>query len=256
MGTAVVTGCATGIGAATRKRIEAQGFDVIGVDIKDAEVIADLSTAAGRSKAVEDVLERSDGRLDRGAFCAGLGGHVDDIAAVVSVNYFGVVELIDRLLPAFQVGEAPAVVVVASNSSAMSDFIADGPIVAACLAGDEAKAREEVLANDSGQMAYIASKNAVARAVRRRSESWGEAGVRINAICPGPTKTPLLEGGLGTPGAGDAIRGLPVPLGRWASADEMAGIIEFLLGSGAAFVHGSIWYADGGTDAMIRSDRF
>ena len=62
--------------------------------------------------------------------------------------------------------------------------------------------------------------------------------------------------GLGTPGAGEAIRGLPVPLGRWAEADEMAGVIEFLLGSGAAFMHGSIVYVDGGTDAMIRPDKF
>ena len=46
----------------------------------------------------------------------------------------------------------------------------------------------------------------------------------------------------------DAIRGLTVPLGRWATADEMSGIIEFMLGTGAGFVHGSVWYADGGTD--------
>ncbi len=256
MGKAVVTGCATGIGAATRKRLEAQGLEVIGVDIKDAEVIADLSTADGRRKAIEDVLGLSAGRLDRGAFCAGLGGHVADIGKVVSVNYFGAVELIDGLLPGFQRGDDPAVVVIASNSAAMSEFIADGEIVTACLEGDEKTALAETLAKDSGQMAYLASKNAVARAVRRRSESWGEAGVRLNAICPGPTKTPLLEGGLETPGAGEAIRGLPVPLGRWAEADEMAGVIEFLLGPGTAFVHGSIWYADGGTDAMIRPDKF
>ncbi len=256
MGKAVVTGCATGIGAATRKRLEAQGLDVIGVDIKDAEVIADLSTPEGRQQAIDDVLGLSTGKLDRGAFCAGLGGHIDDIAKVVAVNYFGAVSLLDGLLPAFQRGDDPAVVVIASNSAAMSDFIADGEIVQACLEGDEEKALEETVAKESGQMAYLASKNAVARAVRRRAESWGEAGVRLNAICPGPTKTPLLEGGLGTPGAGEAIRGLPVPLGRWAEADEMAGVIEFMLGSGAAFMHGSIVYADGGTDAMIRPDKF
>jgi len=256
MGKAVVTGCATGIGAATRKRLEAQGLEVIGVDVKDAEVIADLSTAEGRRQAITDVLRRADDRLERGAFCAGLGGHVADVGKVVSVNYFGAVELLDGLLPALQRGDDPAVVVIASNSAAMSDFIADGEIVKACLEGDEATAVRETVAKDSGQMAYIASKNAVARAVRHRAESWGEAGVRINAICPGPTKTPLLEGGLGTPGAGEAIRGLPVPLGRWAEADEMAGVIEFMLGPGARFMHGSIVYVDGGTDAMIRPDKF
>jgi len=256
MGKAVVTGCATGIGAATRKRLEAQGLEVIGVDLKDAEVIADLSTAEGRSRAVEDVLGLSTGKLDRGALCAGLGGHIPDIAAVISVNYFGVVELLDGLLPAFGAGENPSVVAIASNSAAMSEHIAEGEIVAAMLDGDEAKARELILAKDSGQMAYLASKNAVARAVRRRAVDWGKAGVRLNAICPGPTRTPLLQGGLDTPGAGEAIRGLPVPLDRWAEPDEMAGVIEFMLGDGAGFVHGSIWYADGGTDAMIRPDKF
>ena len=65
-----------------------------------------------------------------------------------------------------------------------------------------------------------------------------------------------MQGGLDTPGAGEAIRGLSVPLDRWAEADEMAGIIEFLLGSGAGFIHGSVLFADGGTDAMIRPDGF
>lgn len=253
---ALVTGCATGIGAATRARLEAQGFDVIGVDIKDAEVTADLSNAAGRAQASRGVLERAEGRLDRAAFCAGLGGHVEDIEAVVSVNYFGVVELLDAALPLLSAGEAPAAVVVASNSSQMSEFIAQGEIVKACLEGDEASARAEVRKTNSGQLTYIASKNAVARAVRRRAVAWGAAGVRLNAVCPGPTRTPLLQGGLDTPGASEAIRSLPVPLDRWAEADEMAGVIAFLLGADAGFIHGSVLYADGGTDAMIRPDAF
>lgn len=253
---ALVTGCATGIGAATRKRLEAVGFEVIGVDVKDAEVIADLSTPQGRAKANEAVLVRSGGVLDRAAFCAGLGGHVADLEAVVSVNYFGVVEMLDALLPALARGQAPAAVVVASNSSQMSADIAKGEIVQACLAGDEQRARAEVRARQSGQLTYIASKNAVARAVRRRAVAWGAAGVRLNAICPGPTRTPLLEGGLATPGAAEAIRSLPVPLDRWAEPDEMGGVIEFMLGAGAAFMHGSVVYVDGGTDAMIRPDAF
>ena len=56
MSTIVMSGCATGIGAATRKALEAAGHTVIGVDIRDAEVIADLSTAEGRKQAIADVL--------------------------------------------------------------------------------------------------------------------------------------------------------------------------------------------------------
>jgi NAD(P)-dependent dehydrogenase (short-subunit alcohol dehydrogenase family) len=256
MGSAVVTGCATGIGAATRKRLEAAGFEVIGVDLKGAEVNADLSGAVGRARAVEEILGLTAGKIDRAAFCAGLGGHIDDIAAVISVNYFGAVDLMDGLLPALRAGDSPAAVAICSNSAQMSEHIAESEGVEAMLAGDEARARQFVIDKESGQLAYLASKNALGRAVRRRALEWGEAGVRLNALAPGPTRTPLLQGGLDTPGAGDAIRGLKVPLDRWAEADEMAALIEFMLGPVASFVHGSVWYADGGTDAMIRPDRF
>ena len=90
--------CATGIGAATRKRLEAQGHEVIGVDIKDAEVVADLSTAEGRTLAVDEVLGRSAGKLDRAAFCAGLGGHIDDIELVIAVNDPGMTLVNDRIV--------------------------------------------------------------------------------------------------------------------------------------------------------------
>jgi NAD(P)-dependent dehydrogenase (short-subunit alcohol dehydrogenase family) len=100
------------------------------------------------------------------------------------------------------------------------------------------------------------SKNALGQAIRQRALAWGEAGVRINGIAPGPIDTPLLQGGLATPGDGDAIRAFKIPVGRFGSPDEMAGIIRFMLGSEAGFVHGSIWYADGGADANVRPDRF
>ena len=61
---------------------------------------------------------------------------------------------------------------------------------------------------------------------------------------------------LAEPGAGHAIRSFPVPLGRWAAPDEIAAVIAFLLGPEAGFVHGAVWYVDGGSDAMTRPDRF
>src|SRR5438270_713546 len=64
MGTYVVTGSASGIGAATAALLSSQGHRVVGVDRRDADVVADLGTPAGRQHAVEEVLRRADGRVN------------------------------------------------------------------------------------------------------------------------------------------------------------------------------------------------
>jgi NAD(P)-dependent dehydrogenase (short-subunit alcohol dehydrogenase family) len=256
MGTIAISGCATGIGAACRLRLEAEGQRSIGIDIKDAEVIADLATPEGRQSAIAETLERSGGALDRVLLCAGLGGHIGKNALVASVNYFGAVELLDGFLPALRKGDQPAAVVICSNSAQIAPDLGETPLARAMLAGDEARARE--LADDglNGQSVYMISKHALGCAVRQRSLEWGEAGVRLNAVAPGPVDTPLLQGGLATPGDGDLIRAFKVPIGRFGRPEEIAGVVGFLLGPEAAFVHGAIWYVDGGADANVRPARF
>jgi NAD(P)-dependent dehydrogenase (short-subunit alcohol dehydrogenase family) len=256
MGTMAISGCATGIGAATRKRLEADGHRLIGVDIKDAEVIADLSTSEGRARAISEVLRHSAQQLDGLVLCAGLGGHIQDNARVLSVNYFGAVDLLDGFLPALRSGRDPATVVICSNSAQLSPEFDSLPVVAAMLAGDEDEARRRAADGLPGQLVYMASKHALGRAVRQRAAAWGEAGVRLNAVAPGPVQTPLLQGGLDTPGDGDMIRAFKVPIGRFGEPEEIANIVRFLLGPECAFVHGAIWYADGGADAALRPDRF
>ena len=92
--------------------------------------------------------------------------------------------------------------------------------------------------------------------MRRRTPDFGAAGIRLNAIAPGPTKTPLLaeikEDAVRTAG----LEGLPNPLGRYATAEEIAASIAFLLGPDASYVHGGVLYADGGIDAALAPDRF
>jgi nucleoside-diphosphate-sugar epimerase len=66
MGTIVITGSAGGIGSATRARLERDGHRVIGVDVRDAEVVADLSNAEGRAAMIAAVTEASAGVLDGG----------------------------------------------------------------------------------------------------------------------------------------------------------------------------------------------
>jgi NAD(P)-dependent dehydrogenase (short-subunit alcohol dehydrogenase family) len=92
--------------------------------------------------------------------------------------------------------------------------------------------------------------------VRRRACKWGDARIRLNGVAPGPVRTPLLQGALDDPETGDAVRNLNVPIGRWGEPDEVAALVAFLLGPEARWIHGSIYYIDGGNDAAIRPDRY
>lgn len=253
--TAAVTGSASGIGAATRRRLEADADRVIGVDVRDAEIIADLSTKAGRRAAVEGVLEQSQGRLDRLVLSAGVGAHVRPPSRIASVNYFGAVEMLDGLFGALQQGSNPAAVAIASNSAQMMPMD-DLPYVKALLDLDEKEACRIIDETDDPVLAYFGSKNALGKAVRRRAVRWAEAGVRLNAVAPGPVRTPLLQGDMDDPLTGQAVRELRVPIGRIGEPHEIAELVAFLLGPCGSWIHGSIYFIDGGIDAEIRPDRF
>ena len=97
MGTIVVTGSAGGIGIATRRRLEGDGHTVIGVDLHDAEIVADLSTPEGRASMIDEVTTRSGGVLDGVVAGAGIIDAPDD--HVVSVNYFGAITTLVGLRP-------------------------------------------------------------------------------------------------------------------------------------------------------------
>jgi len=255
---AVVTGSASGIGAAIRARLEAAGNHVIGVDVRGAEVLADLGSAPGRALALAAVREQlgaSGGRLEHVVVCAGLGAHVRPPSRIASVNYFGAIDMLDGLLDTLASGEAPAAIALCSNSAQMAP-LDEHPYVLALLAHDEASARHLIDAQDSPIVAYMGSKHALGRAVRRRAGLWGRRGVRLNAIAPGPVRTPLLQGGLDDPLTGAAIRNLKIPLGRLGEPGEVAELAAFLLSPAAAWIHGSIYFIDGGNDAEIRPDRF
>jgi NAD(P)-dependent dehydrogenase (short-subunit alcohol dehydrogenase family) len=250
-----VTGSASGIGRAVRARLERAGARVIGVDLRDAEVIADLAGPEGRAAAVAAVRVACAGRLDGLVACAGVGPQVEPWSTIVSLDYFGAQALLQGLREMLAAGDSPAAVAVSSNSSTLPG--ADTPLVTACLAGDEAAARGLALSLD-GHRVYAGSKLALARWVRRNAPTppWAGAGIRLNAVAPGATETPLLQAGLDHPLYGPAIRGFPIPAGRFGTADEVAAAVAFLLGPAAAFCCGCVLFVDGGTDALMRPDTY
>ncbi len=249
MRTIAISGSGSGIGAALRRRLEAEGTRVLGVDLAGAEIKADLATTEGRARACAEVIAAAGGCLDGAVACAGLGPHLTDAAAITSVNYFGAVAFLAGLRESLARGSAPAALAVSSNSITISPG-ADGPLAAACLAGDETAARQQA---SDGITAYAGSKLALARWVRRCAvgPGWAGAGIRLNAIAPGLTQTPMIEAGLAAGGIGAAIRALPVPLGGAGRPEQIAAAMAFLLGPDAAFCCGSVVFVDGGSDALL-----
>ncbi len=97
-------------------------------------------------------------------------------------------------------------------------------------------------------MAYPASKLAVAHWVRRQATGpkWAGAGLRLNAIAPGMIDTPMVAAMRADPETGPLLDMLPIPLGRPGRPEEIAALVEFLLGPDGAFFCGSVVFCDGG----------
>jgi NAD(P)-dependent dehydrogenase (short-subunit alcohol dehydrogenase family) len=251
MGTIAITGAAGGIGLATRRRLEADGHEIIGIDLRDTEVHADLGTTGGRRAMAREVDELCGGALDGLVVAAGIQN--DDGAAVVSVNFFGAVAALTSLRPLLEHGQEVSVVVIGSNSATTHPGY---PLEIAewCLSDNETQARQAATAHPDATGAYAASKLALALWCRRAapSDEWMANGIRLNVIAPGFIDTPLTEGGW------DFVSSLgevyPMPARRPGTAEEVAKLITYLLSTDAAYFCGSVITMDGGTEAALRPD--
>ncbi len=249
MTTIAVTGSAGGMGRAIRRRLESDGATVVGIDLHDAEIIADLGVAAGREGLADEVGVLCDGVLDGLVVAAGVQSA--DAPTILSVNYFGAIATIEALRPMLERGVDASVIAVASNSTTTQPGY-PAELAQLCLSGDEAAARTAI--GDDALGAYPVSKLALSRWVRRHATTaeWIGAGIRLNAIAPGFIDTPMTEG------AWELVESIPdvypIPAGRPGRPEEIAELVAYLLSPLAGFICGSIITIDGGTEAALRAD--
>ncbi|MEB3021810.1 SDR family oxidoreductase [[Mycobacterium] crassicus] len=257
MGTYVVTGSASGMGHQAAEKLRAAGHTVIGIDIQDAEIRADLSTAEGRQAAAEGALENSGGILDGAVLAAGLGPIRGRQRLIAQVNYFGVVDLLTALRPALARTQRAKVVVIGSNSTTTTPLVPRRAI-RALLAGDVDKALRAVqlFGKNSAAIIYAASKIAVSRWVRRHAVTgdWAGVGIRLNVLAPGAIMTPLLAEQLANPKEAKSVKAFPVPVGGYGDAGQLADWMLFMLSDAADFMCGSVVFVDGGSDSYFRAD--
>ncbi len=255
--TYVVTGSASGIGAATRALLGSGGHRVVGVDLADADVRADLGTPQGRRSAVAEVLAQTDGVIDAVICCAGVSAAQ---GRTVSINYFGVVDLLVPLREALARGSAPRAAVVSSVSVAHGTH---AELEAALLADDETAARAigdglEAQGFAQGYLNYPSSKGALSRWVRREAVTaqWAGAGIALNAVAPGTVLTPMTAPLLADPQMAELVdAAVPMPYGGHQSPESVAELLVWLTSPANTALTGQTIYVDGGAEAALRPDR-
>ena len=245
---ALVTGGASGIGAATARRLAAAGAQVM---------VADLNVQAGEALAAElgdgaaffrcDVAEPAQveamvkaaatayGRLDILVNNAGIGslGETPDLdpatwRQVLAIDLDAVFHACRHAIPVMRQGGGGAIVNTASISG---------------------------MAGDYGFAAYNAAKAGVINYTRTLAIDHAKDNIRVNALCPGLIDTPLSAGLKAIQGLERHWTGL-IPMGRPGKPEEMAAVVFFLLSDEASYMTGSIVVADGGVTAHTGQPQF
>jgi NAD(P)-dependent dehydrogenase (short-subunit alcohol dehydrogenase family) len=254
--TIAVTGAASGIGAATARLLRQSGHRVIGVDLGDTDIVADLGRPDGRALAIRHIHVQCGGRLHGLVTCAGVSPAVQDEARVLAINFFGTAALLAGLRTDLATAVSAAAVAVASWAMLLGSRRQE--LIDACLGMDEQHAltlaAASTPAGDAGP-AYASSKCAVALLVRRWAPStdWAGAGITLNAVVPSVTRTPMIARHLASAEATRALLATaPSPMATIAEPEDVAELIVFLVSGRARLVTGQLIFVDGGLDALRR----
>ncbi len=239
----LITGGASGMGAATARAFAAEGAKVAIVDRnkQGAQQIAseigavvlagDVSSSAFCNQVVESVVERF-GRLDVLVNAAGvilrddaLGTSDEQWQHVMNVNVNSVFYLSRAAIPAMK----------AQGKGAIVNF--------GSIWGEVGAA---------GVLAYCASKGAVHQITRAMALDQALDGIRINAVCPGEVNTPMLASGRDKPLSPEDLQRMAdatIPMKRLAEPEEIAQVVLFLASDAASYMTGSLVTVDAGYTA-------
>lgn len=260
MGVYAITGASSGIGAKAKELLEQEGHKVINIDLKDGDICVNLAAKEGRTEAVDRLHELCPDGLD-GMICnAGVSGACGNLALIISLNYFGTVAVARGVYDLLEKKHGSCVV-TASNTISQGAGRMD---IADLLnnIGDEKRVLELIGSLDGanlsiGNSMYVSTKYALARWVRRVSASWAANGVRINAIAPGNVNTAMTA--TMSTSAKMALNALPIPtkfgMETLMDASEIAEVMIFLVSSKAGGINGNVMFVDGGTDALLNSEK-
>ena len=221
---ALVTGGASGIGAACAEILDRDGWEVIRLDLQPGETTRqlDVTNEAGWEQLMADI-----GPVDGLVTSAGIRTRsmivdtsLTDWERHLRVNVTGTWLAIRAFLRAIPEGDdtARSIVTIASVNATIAV---------------------------PGQAHYVASKGAIASLTRAAALEGAPLGVRANSIAPGPIRTPMAGERLDDP---EQVRWLTgrVPLGRIGDASEIGEVAAFLLSERSSYISGEIVYADGG----------
>ena len=242
----IVTGAASGIGAACVHRLFSEGADVVAVDVSQEGVDKIVSQFDGDPRvvgAVVDVCDQAEalaiakatrdrlGYLNGLVNCAGITGvaNIVDVESekldqVMQVNLNGTINMCQGFVRAVKDDDSTRAIVNISSGAGILGV--------------------------KDRLPYVASKFAVSGITKSMSPELGPLGIRVNAVAPGMTKTPLIEYMLTDPEAVARINAAH-PIGRIGTPEEIAAVIVFLLTDDASFMTGAVVSVDGGQTACL-----
>lgn len=245
----VVTGCASGIGAALVSQLADLGAYVVGLDVCPPSFAVNEFHSVDLSDpdSIDAAIEAVNGPVDRLFNVAGVSSGIKDPLRVVTINFLGTRRLTEGLIP-----EMPAGSAIASVSSLAASGYRENAIVTAGLldtpdmsAGIEWCERHPEALADGG---YRLSKEALILYGMANVATLGAKGIRINATAPGVTDTPILDQLRGAYGE-LFLKAFRTPLGRVAEPAEQASVLVFLNSDAASYITGQVIWVDGGTVA-------
>jgi NAD(P)-dependent dehydrogenase (short-subunit alcohol dehydrogenase family) len=244
----VVTGCASGIGAAVARQLVELGAEVVGLDVRQPEsavgefISLDLSDPASIDAAVGSV----GGSVDALFNVAGVSSGIKDPLRVVTINFLGTRRFTEALVPSMPPGAA----IVNVSSLAASAYRENAAVTAGLVDTqtmteglDWCERHPDALTDGGG---YRLSKEAIILYGMANVSVLGAKGIRINCTAPGVTDTPILDQ-LRSAYGQEFLDSFRTPLGRAAGPEEQASVLVFLNSRAASYITGQVIWVDGGT---------